>query len=332
MNALGVWAGLSDSVFLADVDDRERDGARVAMAVVAGFVVGVAAALAGLLLVIIVYALLIGDGARGAQAISDVALSLSDPRDIGVGVTVARLAVATAADAVFLVVFVAVAAALARRPLHVYVTAAVQIRWRLLAMGFALAVLLLSPAVILERLVGAEVGAPPVLAIAPDLGARVIYTLSALLLIPAAAAEELFFRGWMMRQIAGLIRRPAMLIGVSAVAFAALHFDFNPDAFLTRALMGAGFAYMTLRLGGIEFSSGVHSVNNMLIVLFVQPISTEINEPSGLSALSLIEDAFLLGGYVAIAEAVARITVLRRIAGVRLEELSPAHGVTANVG
>lgn len=332
MNAPGVWAGLSDSVFLADVDDRERDGARVAMAVGAGLAVGLAAAMAGLLLVMIVYALLIGDGARGAQAISDVAASLSDPRDIGVGVTVARLAVATAGDAVFLVAFVAVAAALARRPLHAYVTAALQIRWRLLAMGVALAVLLLSPAVILERLVGAEIGAPPVLAIAPDLGARVVYTLSALLLIPAAAAEELFFRGWMTRQISGVLRRPALLVGVPAVLFAAAHLDFNPDAFLTRVLMGAGFAYMTLRLGGIEFSAGVHAVNNMLIVLFVQPLSMELNEPSGLSALSLIEDVFLLGGYVAITEAVARITVLRRIAGVRLEELSPAHGVTANFG
>ena len=34
--------------------------------------------------------------------------------------------------------------------------------------------------------------------------------------------------------------------------------------------MGAGFAYMTLRLGGIEFSTGVHAANNLLIVLFIQ--------------------------------------------------------------
>jgi hypothetical protein len=113
-----------------------------------------------------------------------------------------------------------------------------------------------------------------------------------------------------------------ILVVLTAILFAAAHFDFNPDAFLTRALMGAGFAYMTLRLGGIEFSTGVHAANNMLIVLFLEPLNLQAEHPA-LSAFSLLEDITLLVGYFLITEAVVHIPRLRRWAGVRGEELSP---------
>ena len=93
-------------------------------------------------------------------------------------------------------------------------------------------------------------------------------------------------------------------------------------AFLTRALMGAGFAYMTLRLGGVEFSTGAHAVNNMMIVLFVQPLAVGAVGGGDMSALSLAEDAALVGGYVLITELVARLPILRRLAGVAVGEVS----------
>jgi membrane protease YdiL (CAAX protease family) len=330
MSAPGVWAGLTDSAFLAGIDERERDGARLATTVVGGAVLGLVASVCGMLLVMVAYALLIGAGPRGVAVLAEIARAIADPQAVAPGLSVLRLVLATAVDGVFLVVFVAFAAVMVRRPLHTYVTAAPRVRWRLLGVAMALAAAAMAPVVVAEHLLIAGGALPPVLGVSPLAGDRVAYALSALLLIPAAAAEELFFRGWLVRQTGAFLRRPAMLIGVTSLTFSAMHLDFSPDAFLTRALMGAGLAYMTLRLGGIEFSAGVHAVNNMLIVLFLQPLSLQQTQEASVSAFSLIEDLALIGGYLLITEAVARFEPLRRLAGVRIEEVSRPQDFSAH--
>ena len=332
MIATGVWAGLAESVFVGGVGERERDPARLTMTLIGGVALGAIAATCGMILVMVAYALFLGEGARGLEGLGDAGKALSDARLNSPVLTVMRLITATAVDGVFLVVFVAFAAALARQPLHVYVTAAAQIRWRLLAAGLLFSAAAMAPVVVADRLLaGGGATALPVLAVSSGAGERLAYVASSLLLLPAAAAEELFFRGWLLRQASAFLRRPAILIAATALTFSTLHFDFNPDAFLTRALMGAGFAYMTLRLGGIEFSTGAHAVNNIVIVLFVQPLAFDAGAASDMSALSLAEDAALIGGYVLITELVARLPALRRLAGVRLDEVSGGGGVTAPV-
>jgi membrane protease YdiL (CAAX protease family) len=330
MSAPGVWPGLTESAFLAGIDDRERDGARVATTLVGGTVLGLVASVCCLLLVMIAYAILVGEGTRGASVLGEIARAVADPQVIAPGLSVLRLVLATAVDAVFLVVFVAFAAVMIHRPLQAYVTAAPRVRWRLLGVAMALSAAAMAPVVLADHLLVAGGAAPPVLGVSPLAGDRIAYALSALMLLPAAAAEELFFRGWLLRQTGAFLRRPAMLIGVTSLTFSALHLDFSPDAFLTRALMGAGLAYMTLRLGGIEFSAGVHAVNNMLIVLFLQPLSLQQTEEGALSAFSVVEDLALVGGYVLITEAVARFEPLRRLAGVRIEEVSRPQDFTAH--
>jgi len=96
------------------------------------------------------------------------------------------------------------------------------------------------------------------------------------------------------------------------VLFSLVHGEFAPDPFLTRALMGAGFVYMTLRLGGIEFSTGAHAANNILIVLFIQPLTLKAPEATGVSVASTIQELFLFASYVVMAEVTARWTPLRR--------------------
>lgn len=329
MIATGVWAGLAESAFIGGVGEHERDPARMTVTVIGGFVLGAVAATCGMILVMVAYALFLGEGARGLEGLGDAGAALSDPRLASPVLTVMRLITAAAVDGVFLVVFVAFAAALARQPLHVYITAAAQVRWRLLAAGLLLSAAAMAPVVLADRLLAGGPAALPVLSVSTGLGDRVAYVASSLLLLPAAAAEELFFRGWLLRQASAFLRRPAILIAATALTFSALHFDFNPDAFLTRALMGAGFAYMTLRLGGIEFSTGAHAVNNIMIVLFVQPLAFDAAATSDMSALSLAEDAALIGGYVLITELVARLPALRRLAGVRLDEISGAAATAA---
>jgi membrane protease YdiL (CAAX protease family) len=174
----------------------------------------------------------------------------------------------------------------------------------------------------------------PILDISAGVGGRLVYGLTALLLIPSAAAEELMFRGWLMRQVAAFTRNPALLILITAIAFSAAHFDFAPDAFLTRLLMGCGFAYMTLRLGGIELATGAHAANNILYILFIEPLApaTAATQASGGGGGVLFGDLALVVGYVAIAEVVARVEHVRRWAGVEAGEITPYADLAVPVG
>jgi uncharacterized protein len=323
MSGPGVWAGLASSPFLADVRGRDRDPGRMAAAVAGGVIVGAVAAVAGMILVLALYTLVSGLGGEGMEGIRAVALSLKGAATPNLPLTLLELLIAASVNGAFAAAFVAVAALIASHPFHHYVTAARRIRWRLLGAGLILSTFVLGPVVAADRLFSADAGPLPLLAMAPGPWERGAYGLGALLLIPAAAAEELLFRGWLVRQTAAFTRRPAILIGLSAMVFSAAHFDFSADGFLTRLLMGAGFAYMTLRLGGIEFSTGAHAVNNIAIVLFVQPLTLRASAaPPGLSIGSGLEDLAMAVGYVAVTEAVVRVGFLRRWAGVRREEVS----------
>jgi hypothetical protein len=322
---------LADSVILTGINDRERDPARVAAGAIGGLAVGCVAAACLMVLVLVAYVILIGQGSRGLLGFGAVAGALADPQAVAPGLALLRLILTTLVNGVFWLAFVAFAALAVSQPLITFITAASHIRWRLLAVGMALSVAVMGPVVIADRLLTGDGGAPPFLAVSPLAVDRIVFALSSLLLIPAAAAEEVFFRGWLLRQTAVFLRRPLTLIAVAALGFSALHFDFSPDAFLRRALMGAGFAYMTLRLGGIEFSTGAHAVNNMMVVLFLQPLSLEQAAGPDVSAIYLFEDVALACGYVLITELVARSAPLRRFAGVKLEEVSPSGAITAHV-
>ena len=317
----GVWSGLGESVFVADISAGERSAWRLLGGLVGGLGIAIVAALAAWALTMTGFTLWAGLGAQGLQGLGEAAQRFVDPAQKGLGVAVARLLVATVVDGGFLLAFAAFAAAAARQPLHVYITAAARTRGRLLLVGMALASLALAPAVVAERVLTGG-GTLPILAASPDLTGRILYGACALLLIPAAAAEELVFRGWLLRRTAVFVTQPGLLIVFTGVLFAAAHFDFNPDAFLTRTLMGGGFAYMTLRLGGIEFSSGAHAAHNMLIVLFLEPINLQPDHPT-ISTFSLLEDISLLVGYFIITEAVVHIPVLRGWARVQAREISP---------
>jgi hypothetical protein len=99
---------------------------------------------------------------------------------------------------------------------------------------------------------------------------------------------------------------------LSGLLFSAVHFDPNLDAFLVRLAMGVGLAWMTLRLGGIEFSIGAHAANNIMILLFIQPMALKPEPPHGFPPETLVIAPLMLAGYVALAEIAARWAPLRR--------------------
>ena len=325
MIGAGIWTGLRDSAFIADLDTRDRAIPPILGSLVVGVFAAIIAAIAVLLFVLAAYALVTGHGREGLEGVRRILLTVRQGGPPSLSSQTLQLLLGAGVNGVVALTFVAVAAAFAHRHLHGYVTTAPQIRWRLLALGLALGALVLAPVLLVDGLMSGSVKPPPVTTVATDPAGRLVYLATSLLFIPAAAAEELFFRGWCLRLIAAFARRPGFTVVGSAVVFSLLHFDFSPDGLIMRAVMGAGFAYMTLRLGGIEFSTGVHAMNNMLIIVFVEPLSLQPqSEGAGLSLAALLIDALLIVAYVTITEGVARWPALRRWAGVDPRDLSPA--------
>ena len=273
MGGPGGWRRLGESAFLADITARDRDPGRIAATVIGGLSVGLVGAVACWILVLVPYTFLVGLGGEGLIGVGKVAMAFQDSDAQDLGITILRLVAATTVDGVMWLALVGMAAVIFSHPLQLYVTAAAKVRWRLGLAGFALAAVAMAPLVVADRMSLPKSPLIPMFAITPEWGGRFLYAGSALLLIPAAAAEELMFRGWLLRQTAAFTRNPAVLIFVTAIGFAAAHLEFSPDAFLYRFLMGAGLAYMTLRLGGIELATGAHAANNILIVIFTAPLS-----------------------------------------------------------
>jgi uncharacterized protein len=222
---------------------------------------------------------------------------------------------ATATNCPMAATFLGIAALISGRKIMSYITLAPKYRWRLTLLGIALSCLVIGPLVAVGQLTDPHAQPPPILSLATTTPERILYALTSLLLIPAAAAEEVVFRGWLLRQSAAVSKNPIFLMAVNGILFSAVHGEFAPDPFLTRALMGAGFVYMTLRLKGVEFSIGAHAANNLLIVLYIQPLTLTPTASTGITAPSLFQDVFLFVSYVVMAEIVARWSPLRRWSG-----------------
>ncbi len=321
----GVWRGLGQSSFLADLGPRDREAPRLAATIIAGGCVGLVASVACWILIMVPYTFMIGLGREGLLGLGQVALLFEDSHFHDLGITLLRLIESTATDGAFPLAFVSLAAVMTHRPFRRYITAASHVRWRLMLMGLVLSVVVMSPLIIAGRLSLAHPIRPPMVGIAPTLVGRGVYAIAAGLLIPAAAAEELMFRGWLLRQLAAFSRRPLVLIGVTAIVFSAAHFDFTPEVFLNHAVMGAGFAYMTLRSGGIELSTGAHAANNILFILLVKPFGMGGVASSGI----WLGDLGLLLGYVVVTEAIVRLPQIRVWADLELPETAPPPAATA---
>ena len=100
------------------------------------------------------------------------------------------------------------------------------------------------------------------------------FALVTVLLLPIqTSAEEFFFRGWVLNWSSSLPRFSQVFI--SGLVFAWPHLG-NPEAatdtalaFTAYFLLGAGWAYVSVRAGGIELALGAHLANNAFSLLAV---------------------------------------------------------------
>ncbi|WP_051257172.1 CPBP family intramembrane glutamic endopeptidase [Brevundimonas aveniformis] len=139
-------------------------------------------------------------------------------------------------------------------------------------------------------------GPGPLLDPAQTLDARLTYAAGVTAgLLVAAAAEEIAFRGVLLRVTGSLTRSLIVILLVNGVLFSAIHLDPDPVAFAARAASGMVWAWAALRLGNLAFAIGAHLANNLFIALLQAPISEAAIpgqniplEALGLQAVSLI--------------------------------------------
>ena len=75
------------------------------------------------------------------------------------------------------------------------------------------------------------------------------------------------------------------------------------SGFLIRCLMGAGWAWIAIRTGGIEFTTGAHLANNLLVSLFVAPVSFAPQPSHGVDYASIAVEGAIILLLVAVVEA-----------------------------
>lgn len=169
--------------------------------------------------------------------------------------------------------FLAVCARRAGRPMVAFATSARRFRWGHALTGLCVFLPVVALEIGLSNLFSHGGDPMPIAMPGAGAGVRLAYGLAAVgFLWLAALSEELLFRGWLLQATHALTRRLVVVIAVNAVLFSLAHGDQTLGGFLIRCAMGAAWAWMVMRLGGIEFTAGAHLANNLAIALLAQPV------------------------------------------------------------
>lgn len=206
-----------------------------------------------------------------------------------------------------------------QRPAWTFVSPARPFAFKLLAAGLIVYGVLSAASLALDAAQGVRL-VPPILDLSEPAADRIAYGLASLpLILLAAAAEELAFRGALLQVTGAFVRTRIGLCVVNGLAFAALHLQANPIVFLELAVTGGVFAYSVLELGGIEFSLGAHFANNLLLAMVREPLSAAAETaPFHWTDLATASTWIDLGGTAAIALAtIAAVRLIKRRGGQR---------------
>jgi membrane protease YdiL (CAAX protease family) len=276
--------GLPDQTRLTDLDPRplflqaagphDRRWPRLLLLLVVGTTFATVASIVASLVVLALAALL--SGVKGEWA----ALWAWIDRFMSVGgaetdltIYIPFLAALSLGLLTFALIFLSVASQLYGRPIRSFLTSAERFRWPLVAWGAAINFGLLGVLLVVQ-VAGGEPVTPPLFTPGAAFGAQLAYAFACVIfLYLAALAEEMIFRGWMMQQIGAFTRNVVVILVINGLLFSLIHLDPNADAVLARAATGIAFGWIVLRTGGLEFAAGAHMANNLLITLFIEPLT-----------------------------------------------------------
>ena len=89
--------------------------------------------------------------------------------------------------------------------------------------------------------------------------------------------EELVIRGYFLQGKHLKIKNITILILVNALIFGVLHFGYGIESFIHSLTFGIAFALIVIKQNRIEFVSGAHNANNLLLSLVFLDISEAVN-------------------------------------------------------
>jgi membrane protease YdiL (CAAX protease family) len=182
-----------------------------------------------------------------------------------------------------------------------------RIRWRYLVGCVVVALVALNGALLLSTTVA---GTPHIGLQHGFWGFLVVIVLTSPL---QAAAEEIFFRGYLMQTLGSLVARPWFGVVVSSVVFALLHGVQNLPLFADRLAFGLLAALLVWKTGGLEAGIAAHVVNNICAYL-IAGFTTSIATLKAIQGIGWVDAGFDVGGFAlfaALAYGLSRLLKLR---------------------
>ncbi len=111
-----------------------------------------------------------------------------------------------------------------------------------------------------------------------------LYQFASLLLLGFVAIgvqsffEELVLRGYLLQGMHLLIKKVVTLVILNSLIFGVLHFGYGIESFLSSWTFGVAFAIIVILQNRIEFVSGAHNANNLILSLIFVDLSEATNE------------------------------------------------------
>ena len=129
----------------------------------------------------------------------------------------------------------------------------------------------------------------------PESGSKsnvsLITMILSLILIPAQCiAEEYVFRGILMQTLGSWFKIPILAIIIQAILFAIGH-SYNSLGVISVGISGILYGFLVWRTNGLEASSAIHSINNLMGFYVVALGLSSIS--STLTVLDFVMDIFI---------------------------------------
>lgn len=90
--------------------------------------------------------------------------------------------------------------------------------------------------------------------------------------------EEIVLRGYFLQGLHLRVKNVVWLVLINALIFAILHFGYGVESFLNSWTFGIAFAAIVILQNRIEFVSGAHNANNLLLALAFLDLSKAANK------------------------------------------------------
>jgi membrane protease YdiL (CAAX protease family) len=169
-----------------------------------------------------------------------------------------------------------------------------EVRWQYLLACLGVAAVVLNGFLLLSTLVTGS------LQLAPQKGFWGFLAVIVLTSPLQAAAEEIFFRGYLMQALGSLFSQPWVGVVLSSVVFALFHGTQNVPLFIDRLAFGLVAAALVWRTGGLEAGIAAHVVNNVF-AYGIAALTSSVAAVQAIRGIDWVNAAFDVGAFAVFA-------------------------------